>query len=146
MITNALTSHYDGKRFPIGNHRLKAKQVRSTLRRYIKRKQITLIIKDIPKTCHDIFSLYFQFLRRQSDHETSRQPEPYKTFNKPFSYNSNHQSHRKQYRPSSINYYQNYVNTVRQYFKQQKPKDIKPSVKRWPNRYEHALFYFLQRI
>ena len=92
-----------------------------------------------------LFSFYFQFLRRLSDHETSRQHEPYKAFNKPFSYNKNHQNHRNQYRPSSINYYQNYVNTVRQYFKQQKPKSIKPSVKKWHNRYEHALFYFLQR-
>ena len=65
--------------------------------------------------------------------------KPYNKSNKPFSYNPYHQSHRKQYESRPFNYYQSYVNTVRKYFKQQKPKNVKSFVKKLPERYVQNL-------
>ena len=73
-------------------------------------------------------------MRKYSGHENIRQHNEHDKLNKAISYNPSHHSRRKQYRSPAINYYQNYVNTVRQYFKPRNPKNIKPSFKRLSNR------------
>ena len=75
-------------------------------------------------------------MRKYSGHENIRQHNAYDKLNKAVSYNPSHLSRRRQYGSPPIKYYQNYVNTVRQYFKPQNPKNVKPSLKRYPNRYE----------
>lgn len=75
-----------------------------------------------------------QFIRKYSGHEKLRQRKVHDKLNEAVSYNPSHLNRRRQYGSPPINYYQNYVSTVRQYFKQQNPKHVKPSFKRLPNR------------
>merc|ERR1712203_93234 len=75
-----------------------------------------------------------QFIRKYSGHENLRQRKVHDKSNKAVSYNPSHLSRHRQYGSPPISYYQNYVNTVRQYFKPQDLKNVKPSFKRYPNR------------
>ena len=88
----------------------------------------------------------FQFIRKYSGHEKLRQRKVHDKLNEAVSYNPSHLNRRRQYGSPPINYYQNYVSTVRQYFKQQNPKNVKPSFKRLPSRYEPTFLSFRIKI
>jgi len=75
-----------------------------------------------------------QLSRRLSEYNTAGQYGRYKNYNHPVSHHTSFQRNRKQLRSTPINFYQNYVNTVRQYFKQQKSTNEKPVVKNIPFR------------